>query len=189
MNEDENNLPPTLKPAVEKQQIKIRFKRFLYLAFGLCGLLVLLIAYGVGSFDSDKTKIDDWLKFHHLALLPATATNLRYYQWNGLFTGETYIKFQLPGNELTLFLSNSATGLSQGKADTFTASHQHLPYSTNNSQMDVHHSYYGKSRMFPEWYNPTITNNGRGYILWRGPNSEVYIDEDSSTVYLHSVKG
>ncbi|HEU6449526.1 MAG TPA: hypothetical protein VFV23_13920 [Verrucomicrobiae bacterium] len=107
MNEDENNLPPTLKPAVEKQQIKIRFKRF----------------------------------------------------------------------------------LSQGKADTFTASHQHLPYSTNNSQMDVHHSYYGKSRMFPEWYNPTITNNGRGYILWRGPNSEVYIDEDSSTVYLHSVKG
>jgi len=111
-----------------------------------------------------------------------------YYQWNGLFTGETYIKFRMPGNDLATFITNSTIGLSQGKSDAFTPGHQHLPY-RENSQLDMNHSYYIKSRMFPDWYSPTITNRGKGFILWQGPNSEVYIDEDSSTVYLRSIKG
>ncbi|HZL13000.1 MAG TPA: hypothetical protein VFC85_02550 [Verrucomicrobiae bacterium] len=185
MNAGQNNVPPILKPPVWNRQIKICSKCVLSLFVSL----VLIALYGAGCFDSNRTKINEWLKFHQLAQLPQSATNVMYHQWNGIFTGETYIRFQMPSNDLAMFITNSLGGLSQGKSDIFTPKHQHLPFPKNNSEWDMHNDYFGVSRMFPDWFNPSITNRGRGYILDRGPNSEVYINEETSTVYLRSIKG
>jgi hypothetical protein len=189
MNTGQNNVPPVLKPPIWKRRIYFQFKHVFFSFISAFFLIVLLALYEAGCFDSTRTKVNEWLKFHQLAQLPTSAANVMYYQWNGLFTGETYIKFQLPSTTLAKFITDSQAGLSQGKSDVFTPEHQHLPYPTDKSVGDVRNDYYGRSRMSPDWFNPTITNRGGGYILWKGPNSEVYINEDTSTVYLKSIKG
>ena len=165
-------------------------KRYLFLVFAsIFFLLVFFVAGAGGCLSSNRKRINQWLEFHELSSLPKMATNIMYYQWNGLFTGETYIKVQMESNDVTAFIANSP-GLSQGKSEIFTPEHQHLPFPrVKHFEFDSRHRYFQRSEMFPDWFDPTITNRGRGYILWKGPYSEVYVNEDTSTIYLRSVKG
>jgi hypothetical protein len=147
------------------------------------------VAWVGGHFSSNRASIKEWLEFHELSSLPQSATNILYDQWNGVFTGETYIKLQLRSNDVTAFIASSP-GLSHGRLETFTPEHQLLPFREgSNFESDFRHSYFYRSRMFPDWFDPTITNRGRRYTLRKGPNSEIYINEDTSTIYMRSIKG
>ena len=151
-------------------------------------LLLILGAYGAGCFDSKRTKVEKWLKFHHLAPLPHSATNLMYYQWNGLFTGETYMRIELSSNDILAFIADSP-GLAQGKKEIFSEKRQYLPYPKSIDPVSGDHSHFHKHRNFPDWFDPTITNHGVRFVIPQGPNSEIIINRHTSTVYLRSIKG
>jgi len=169
--------------------IRLRKRHFFLVFASIFFLFVFFVAWVGGCFSSNRGRINEWLEFHELSSLPKSATNVMYYQWNGIFTGETYIKVQMESNDVSAFIANSP-GLLQGKSETFTPEHQHLPSRQgNNFEFDSRHNYFRRSRMFPDWFDPSLTNRGRRYILWKGPNSEVYINEDTSTIYLRSIKG
>ena len=116
MNERRNSLWSVLNKRIEIPPKQLRRFRNCFLS----ALVLLLIfgTYAVGCFDSKETQVNKWLKFHHLAQLPQSAANIMYYQWNGLFTGETYMRVELPSNDLAAFVDQSP-GLSRGKKEIF----------------------------------------------------------------------
>ena len=189
MNEDQDRISRLVNWRIEISPKCIHYPSIFNFLF-----LVLVSVSGFGCFDSKQKRTKDWLTFHQLAQMPKSATNLMLYQWNGLGTGETYISFQIQSNDLAAFTTNSP-GLAEGKLELFNAAHQYLPYPANATnqfeldKLDRSHSYFRRRSMVPDWFDTTITNRGRKYILQRGPNSEVYINEETSKVYLRSIKG
>lgn len=123
-----------------------------------------------------------------LSPLPHSATNVMYYQWNGLFTGEAYAKFELSESDLRLFLSNSPA-LQGINPKVYNTNHQHIPFPASSRDISMEHDYFQQHPKFPSWYNIAIHGNGRKYVIPWGPNMWILVDEDTHIVWLRLVKG
>jgi hypothetical protein len=163
-----------------------RAKRSIYVA----GTFALLLALSVmaGCWASATTDVKQLLSEARLSPLPATATNVEYYQWNGLFTGETYVKFELSAEDMRKFISNSPA-LSDIKPKIYDTNHQHIPYPVSTSDTSLEHDYFDQHPKFPSWFDMTVRGNGRKYVLPWGPNMWVLLDEDRHIVWLRLIKG
>ena len=123
----------------------------------------------------------------HLSSLPASATNISYFQWNGLFTGETYAKFELSAMDMEAFISTSPSLQSTPPKETYDREHPLLPYPKVFTDLPSGPHYYWPSRMFPDWYDLTIHGTGRKYSIWT--DKHVYLDEERNIVWLWFIKG
>src|SRR5687767_8165533 len=103
-----------------------RTKRRTYVAVTLALLFTLSVM--AGCWTSARTNVERLLSKAGLSPLPASATNVAYYQWNGLFTGETYGKFELDANDMGRFISNSPA-LQAINPEVYHTNHQHILYS------------------------------------------------------------
>jgi hypothetical protein len=144
----------------------------------------------VGSGCSSERKVASLLSEANLSPLPASATNVAYNEWNGLFgTGETYAKFQLSAADVRTFISNSPA-LQGITPKVYSTNHQHVPYPTSpSSELDSVNEYFFQHPKFPAWFNITIRSNGRKYVIPWGRDMCILIDEDRHIVWLRLVKG
>jgi hypothetical protein len=149
------------------------------------GLLI-----GVGCSSSSESEVPKLLAKAKLSPLPPSATNVAYYQWNGLFTGETYAKFELSPSDLRAFVSNSPSLQGIKPKKVYDTNYQHVPFPPAEAQWDVeHYDYFSRHPKFPSWYDWTIRGKGKKYVIDWGPNMMILIDEDRHIVWLHVVKG
>ncbi len=152
-------------------------------------LAALSVLITVGCSSSSKGEVPKLLARAKLSPLPPSATNVAYYQWNGLFTGETYAKFQLSPGDLRAFVSNSPS-LQGIKPTVYDTNYQHVPFPPASANMDVkHYDYFYSHPKFPKWNDWTIRGKGKKYVIDWGPNMMILIDEDRHIVWLHVVKG
>ncbi len=164
-----------------------RVKRRVYLAAASFTLL-LALSIMAGCWASDRAEVERLLAEAALSPLPPSATNVAYFQWNGLFTGETYAKFELSATDMRMFISNSPA-LRGIKLKTYDANHHHMPYPASTSDISLENDYFPQHPKFPSWYDMTIRGNGRKYILPWGPDMWVLFDEDRHIVWIRLVKG
>ena len=152
-------------------------------------MLISLVIAGKCS-SSSTSEVSELLAKAKLSPLPPSATNVAYYQWSGLFTGETYAKFELSPSDLHAFVSNSR-GLQDIKPKkVYDANYQHAPFPAAGADWDVeHYDYFYRHPKFPSWYDWTIRGKGRKYVIDWGPDMMILIDEDRHIVWLHVVKG
>ena len=139
-----------------------------------------------GCFDSDQTKVRFLLHEMRLGRLPLSATNLGYYSWSGLFTGETYVKIQMSSNDLVTFVKNSPL-LAECREEVFTPQHQHLPYDSKQTDSYSDHAHFIAGSKDPSWFELSVTNRGTLYPIW--PCHRILVNADSCTVYIHIIKG
>lgn len=161
---------------------KAKLKCFLGVVIPVC----LLGAWISGGFDSSRSKVQRRLGMMKLAPLPNSATNVLYHEWVGLFTGETHISFQIGSNDLATFQGNSPL-LAECKVETFSSTHQHLPYDSNRILTNSDHKYFIERKNTPAWFDLTITNKGKIFQVW--PGDQIIINEDTCTIYIQIVKG
>lgn len=172
--------PPIIRPP--------RSKPFKLLGWGAgtCGLLCLLFLYSTGFWDSPEEKLRDLLSSGEgLAPLPKSATNVAFYQWGPLFTGETYAKFEASPEDIRAFVEGSRE-LSIKPEDVFSADHKLLPMPSDERDIDRKHAYFRRRDRMPEWFSPSIHGSGRQYLIW--PWHRIYIDEERHIVWLHFIK-
>lgn len=146
------------------------------------------ITMELGCWDSQKTKVEKLLAEAKLSPLPKSASNIAYYQWNGLFTGETYAKFDLDAGDMSLFISNSPA-VTNLKPTLFETNRHHIPYPASSGFPSLDHEYYQLDAKFPDWFDISIRGRGRRYVLPWGPNMDVSMDEERRVVLLRVVKG
>ena len=155
-------------------------------------LLVLnavILAGATGCKGSAKRQVSRLLSEAKLAALPASATNIAYYQWSGLVTGETYAKFEMSAADMQGFISNSSA-LQGIKPKIYDPKHQHIPYPTSSSDFPAaEHDYFDSHPKFPSWFDMTIRGNGRKYVIPWGPGLWILMDEDRHIVWLRLIKG
>jgi hypothetical protein len=148
----------------------------------------LLIA--VGCSRSSKSEVPKLLARAKLSSLPPSATNIAYYRWNGLFTGETYAKFELSPSGLRAFVSNSPSLQGIKPKEVYDTNYQHVPFPPAEADRDFkHYDYFERHSKTPSWCDWTIRGNGKKYVIDWGPNMMILIDEDRHIVWLHLVKG
>ena len=162
------------------------------LSRGMCLTIVVAGILGFtllgGCWASDRTKVEGVLSRAKLAPLPPSATNVMYFQWNGLFTGETYAKFEAGASDLQTFLSNSPA-LQAVTPRIYDTNHQHVPFPASSTDISIENDYFHKHSGFPDWYDFTIRGKGRKYVIPWGPNMEILVDEDRRIVWLRLIKG
>lgn len=179
-----SSIPPIL-PEVKSNRRK---KLFAFLA-GAAALL-LLLSFLSGWWTSDRTGVERLLAAAKLSPLPLSATNVAYYQWTGLFTGETYAKFELSPSDLLAFVSNSPSLQGIKPKEVYDTNYQHVPFPPAGVRRGVeHHNYFSRHPKFPGWYDLTIRGKGKKYVIDWGPNMMILIDEDRHIVWLRVVKG
>ena len=144
----------------------------------------------IGAGCSPEKEVSALLARANLSPLPSSATNVEYYRWNGLFTGETYAKFELNPNDLIAFVSNSPSlkGIKPGKI--YDKNYHRAPFPSQGSDFDVmHYDYFHVHPKFPAWYYLSIGGNGRNYKIDWGPNMMILIDDDRHIIWLRVIKG
>ncbi|AQT67012.1 hypothetical protein STSP2_00150 [Anaerohalosphaera lusitana] len=165
--------------------------------FSLCSIAYQAIPVRISNVKAPKPlgklQLADVSKMLHagrLAELPANARNLRADGWDGLFTGEEYLMFNAPADEVDSWLSASP-GLKE-TVEHFDAEHMLLPQPDNDrerSQLiyEGHELYYLFHRM-PRWYRPTVRVKGRRYEIEPDESGHnwgtVVVDDETNTVYV-----
>src|SRR6266496_361125 len=104
-------------------------------------LVTIAVAVAAGCSSSSKSEVRKLLAEANLSPLPPSATNVAYYQWNLLFTGETYAKFELSPSDLRAFVSNSPS-LQGIKPKIYDTNHQHVPYPPPGSSFVEGYDYF-----------------------------------------------
>ena len=176
-----NNPPPII------QSHRSRPAKLVGWIVAIAVLLCFTFLYGTGFWDSPEKKLRRLLSSGKgLAPLPQSATNVAFYRWNGLFTGEAYARFEASPADVLAFVADSLE-LSTKPEDVFSADHKLLPRSMGDRDLDRKHAYFTRHPQMPEWFNPSIHGKGRQYLIW--PWHRIYIDEERHIVWLHFVKG
>ena len=132
-----------------------------------------------------------------LGPLPVGATNVLFHRWSGPFTGETWLRFELPPGDLAKFIAHSPALAGIEPKETYDHEHPLLPFPAeiySNASVDlrgvvIHPGarFHGRAHSDPDWYVTTIVGKGRMYFLW--PNAWLHLDEDRGIVWLKVVKG
>jgi hypothetical protein len=168
--------------------MRTRVKRSVYIT----GTVVLLLVLSVmaGCWATPRTEVERLLSEAKLSPLPPSATNIAYHQWNGIFTGETYAKFELSPSDLRGFVANSPSLQGIAPKKIYDTNYQHVPYPPRGGELDIEHcDYFSQRPVFPSWYDLTVRGKGKKFIIDWGPNMMILIDEDKNIVWLHLVKG
>ena len=153
-------------------------------------IAVTIWAISVGCSSSSPNEVAKLLAQAKLSPLPPSATNVGYYQWNGLFTGETYAKFEMSAADLRSFISNSPCLQIAQPEKVYDTNYQHVTFPPNDQQWDVeHYDYFYRNTKAPAWYDPTVRGKGRKYVIHWGPYMEVLLNEERNIVWLRVVKG
>jgi hypothetical protein len=147
----------------------------------ILGLCITLLASGC-SRRSDMAEVQELLKAASLAPLPASATNVSYHLWKGVFTAEVCARFQLNADDMRAFLSNSPV-LRHTKPRVLDVEHQYLMSGTNTVK-DNKHEYLGRHPKWPGWFDPSIRVRGRIYEYY--PHWQIIVDEEKNIVWLHT---
>ncbi len=143
-----------------------------------------------GCWASARTQVEWLLSKAKLSPLPPSATNVAYYRWNGLFTGETYAKFELSASDLRAFISNSPSLQGIEPKKIYDTNYQHVPFPARGSALDAgSYDYFSQDSKLPIWYDSTIRGKGKKFVIDWGPNMMILLDEDRHIVWLHQVKG
>jgi hypothetical protein len=130
------------------------------------------LSIGTGCSSSSKSEVPKLLAEAKLSPLPPSATNVAYYQWNGLFTGETYAKFELSPGDLRTFISNSPSLQGIEPKKIYNTNYQHVPFPPLGGQWDLEHcDYFSQHPKFPSWYDLTVPGKGRKYVSREGVGS------------------
>ena len=159
-------------------------------ATAIQSIIILTVSLTIGAGCSAKSEVSKLLAKAKLSPLPPSATNVYYYQWNGIFTGETYARFELSPSDLRAFVSNSPSLRLFKPKTTYHTNYQHAPFPSSDSQWDLeHYDYFRQHPKSPSWYDLTIRGNGKKYVIDWGPDMMILIDEDRNIVWLHVVKG
>lgn len=157
----------------------------------IVGCLCLLVLVLCGCTDSDSRRVPGLLAATRLSPLPPSATNLAYFQWAGMGTGNTYVRFEVSPSDLYLFLSNSPALHGAKRTRIFDTNHQHLsiPQNSWNSSLPSNHDYYLEGPGDPKWFHPNVLGQGRKYefnleyLLW------VLFDEENHVIWLLASRG
>ncbi len=162
------------------------------ISVGVAGSLALLLVLSVmtGYWASSRSEVERLLAEAKLSPLPPSVTNVSYYQWNGLFTGETYAMFELSPSDLRSFISNSLSLQGIQPKKIYDTNYQHAPSPPADDGFDFdHYDYFSRHPTFPSWYDLTIRGKGRKYVIDWGPDMMILIDEDRGIIWLRLVKG
>jgi hypothetical protein len=148
-----------------------------------CATLAVCTALlALGCNRPAKDDVQAMLKPAGLAPLPASATNIFYHLWKGIFTAEVCARFELSSADMRAFISNSPS-LNQVKPEMFDAERHYLPSKTgfvSNSK----HRHFVRHPKWPVWFDPTL--QGRGRVYDYTPHWGVILDEEKNIVWLNT---
>lgn len=164
--------------------MRVTTKRVVLSVTGLVGVIILWLFFPIGHQRLSlpaKVEVESLLKHASLAPLPASATNVSYHLWKGIFTAEVCARFELSPSDMRAFISNSAI-LNQAKPQLFNAERHYL--SSTGSITDFTHGYYFPHPDWPVWFTPTLKGRGRVYSYW--PHWTVILDEEKNIVWLNT---
>jgi hypothetical protein len=153
-------------------------------------LILATVTLAIGAGCSSKSEVSALLAQAKLSPLPPSATNVAYYQWNGLFTGETYAKFELSPSDLIAFVTNSPSLQGIKPKKLYGTNYQHVPFPPRTSDFDIEqYDYFQQHPKFPAWYDLSVHGRGRKYVIDWGPNMMILIDDDRHIIWLRLTKG
>jgi len=155
------------------------------------GRLCLSVVLLCGCTDSDSRRVPRLLAATGLSPLPPSATNVAYFSWAGMGTGNAYVRFEVSPTDLYLFLSNSPALHEAKRTRIFDANHQHLsiPQNSWNSSLSRSNDYYLEGQSDPKWFHPNVLAKGRKYefesefLVW------VLFDEEKYVIWLLASRG
>lgn len=158
---------------------------------GLTILVFLIVASYITIVNIPKNpqkEASAILSSGRLANLPESATNIKVKSWSGLFTGGGFLTFQAKREEIEKFISNSPS-IKNVKSENFNKEHMYLS-NPDYDNFDEKHEYFCKHEDWPDWYDPTIKNEGRFYEI---PSLEghdwgsVIVNFETNTVYIYVI--
>ncbi|MEN6423970.1 MAG: hypothetical protein ABFE13_01300 [Phycisphaerales bacterium] len=134
-----------------------------------------------------------FLAHAELALLPKSATDVRFCSRSGFFSGEVFVRFTAEPNDIKWFLAESPT--LQGQVpERFSAARMRSEQPTDSERNPIlhetgQHEYFMPRSTTPAWYRQEIRGPTRRYILhfpgYQG-RGEVLVDDETNTVYIYA---
>lgn len=127
-----------------------------------------------------------------LASLPFSATDIRSHSWQGLLSGEYYVRFRAPVADVEEFLKNSP-GLRGAEVKHYSPERQRrlmhdgpLP----SDGPDLRHEYHHESHPVDWWWNGELLQKGRVYSIPADEDGahhwgRVIYDEASGVVFIN----
>jgi len=154
-------------------------------------VVVGLLACLVGCSRSGPSHLPPLLSAAALASLPSSATNIAYYDWTGIGTGNSYVRFELSPSDLHRFLSNSPALQNKQPTKRFDETHQHLsiPQASWSASLSQDNEYYLEGSPDPEWFRPTVVGKGQLFKIDFSRVTWILFDEDKHIVWLFTSRG
>lgn len=145
----------------------------------------------LGCSQSGSGNVPPLLKAAGLSSLPLSATNVSYYAWAGMGTGNIYVRFEVNPVDLNLFVSNSPALRDKQPTKLFDQAHQHLsiPQDSWNGSLPREHQYYLESPGDPKWFRPNVMSKGRMFKIDFNRQTWILFDEDKHIVWLFTSRG
>jgi hypothetical protein len=158
------------------------------LTLAAIGLLLSLIG---GCSRSGPGNVPPLLAAAGFAPLPPSATNVTYYEWAGMGTGNAYARFEANPADLNLFILNSPALQGKKPERSFDATHQHLSIAQKSwsPSLPTDNEYYLEGPSDPKWFHPTVLGKGRRYLIDFNRSSWVLFDEEKNIVWLFTSRG
>jgi hypothetical protein len=160
---------------------------------GACVPLVLM--WRIRTDSGGRESAERFLKDSRLGSLPAGSKNVVFRGWSGPFTGETWIRFELPPDDIEAFVAASQALSGIEPKETYDRDHPLYPFPdqfyrngpATLAAFPPGARFHSRNASDPEWYVTTIPGKGRMYFLW--PSAWVYLDEERGIVWIKVVKG
>ena len=119
------------------------------------------------------------VKSGRLAPLPESATEVQCEGWSGIFTGETYMRFEAAPEDIERFISSSPSLKGQEPSPISVPTAIPVP---------GHEGFEEPHPLIPSWYNAHQIKRGRVLVI--PPNDDghnwgdITIDDDNHVVYI-----
>lgn len=137
-----------------------------------------MVVFLVGVEPPGVMIVQNTLTDGRLAPLPGSASEVRTDHWSSLFSGETYVRFKAPPDQIEQFISNSPSLQGNQVTDQTPGGHYMDPKAPQ---------WFAPSSGEPDWFRPPSDARGRMFKIppgIRGHNDGgVMIDDDHQVVY------
>lgn len=132
------------------------------------------------------------LTLAELAPLPASATEIKAYEWSFIFSGEQFLRFRARPDDIERFLDESPI-LRGAECETFSAERMRVRSTNDPEKLGRHHEAGHETFIpdpsAPDWYKEEI-RKGRLYIIrpeWGYYPGQVIVDDEEHFVYVNII--